>query len=156
MQRSFCPTLLRSLSRTLDLENFASASRSCLQQNSSTVEFVDHSYDGRRVASGRTQFTTRYVADLLWICCTTYSYSCATVDKIPTDSASRGPSAVVELRVFYTAMHGSFTNISQKLTNFMTEWSANEFVIQLTNFLRNHGVGRLIRGSITTLRLFQL
>jgi len=34
------------LSQTLDLENFATASRSCCQQNSSTVELVDHTYDG--------------------------------------------------------------------------------------------------------------
>jgi len=41
-----------TLPRTLDLENFATASRSRCQQNSSTVEFVDH--DGRRVVAGRT------------------------------------------------------------------------------------------------------
>jgi len=35
--------------------------------------------------------------DLLGISCTTCFYSCAAVDKILTDSASRGPSAVAEL-----------------------------------------------------------
>ena len=35
--------------------------------------------------------------DLLGIYCTTCFYSCAAVDKILTDSASRGPSAVAEL-----------------------------------------------------------
>jgi len=34
-----------TLPNILDLENFATASRSCCQQNSSTVEFVDHIYD---------------------------------------------------------------------------------------------------------------
>jgi len=66
------------LSQTLDLENFATGSRSCrssasdsfsrflalykfvfmsvciCQQNSSTVELVDHTYGGRRVVDGRT------------------------------------------------------------------------------------------------------
>jgi len=47
--------------RTLDLGNFATASRRCCQQNSSTVEFVDCTYCGRRVVAGRTyvQFITR-------------------------------------------------------------------------------------------------
>jgi len=35
-----------TLPQTLDLENFATASR-CCQQNSSTVELVDRTYDGR-------------------------------------------------------------------------------------------------------------
>ena len=39
----------RTLSETLDLDNFATARRSCCQQKSSTVELVDHAYDGRRV-----------------------------------------------------------------------------------------------------------
>jgi len=42
---------IRELFETVDLENFAttSRSRSCRQQNSSTVELVDHTYNGRRV-----------------------------------------------------------------------------------------------------------
>ena len=44
-----------TLSQTLDLENFATAS----QQNSLTVELVDHSRDDRHVVAGRTLFTTR-------------------------------------------------------------------------------------------------
>jgi len=44
-----------TLSQTLDLENFATASQLCCQQNSSTVEFVGHTYDGRRVVAGRTK-----------------------------------------------------------------------------------------------------
>ena len=36
------------LSGTLNLENFAIASRSCCQQNLSTVELLDHTYGGRR------------------------------------------------------------------------------------------------------------
>jgi len=43
-----------TLSQTLDIENFASASRSCRQQNSWTVELVKHTYDCRRVVAGRT------------------------------------------------------------------------------------------------------
>jgi len=39
-----------TLSQTLDLNNFATASRLCCQ-NSSTVELVHHTYDGRRVAA---------------------------------------------------------------------------------------------------------
>ena len=41
----------------LDLKNFSRACQSCCQQSSSTVEVVDHTYDGRRVASC-TQLTT--------------------------------------------------------------------------------------------------
>ena len=40
-----------TLSQTLDLENFATTSRSCCQQNSSTVELVDHSHDGRLIVA---------------------------------------------------------------------------------------------------------
>ena len=36
------------LFQALDLENFATTGRSCCQQNPSTVELVDHTYDGRR------------------------------------------------------------------------------------------------------------
>jgi len=41
-----CPTLL-----LWTLENFATVSRSSCQQNSSTVELVDHTYDGRCVVA---------------------------------------------------------------------------------------------------------
>jgi len=40
-----------TLSQTLDSENFAAAIRSCCQQNSSTVELVDNTYDDRRIAA---------------------------------------------------------------------------------------------------------
>jgi len=39
-----------TLSQTQDLENFATASRSCCQQNASTVELTGRIYDGRRGA----------------------------------------------------------------------------------------------------------
>jgi len=42
----------------LDLKNFTRVSQSCCQQSSLTVELVDHTYDGRRVAR-RTQLTAR-------------------------------------------------------------------------------------------------
>jgi len=41
------------LSQTLHLGNFSTASQSCCQQKSSTIELVDHSYDGRRVVAGQ-------------------------------------------------------------------------------------------------------
>jgi len=44
-------TFLWNFVPNLDLENFALASRSCCQQNSSTVEVVDHTFDGRRVVA---------------------------------------------------------------------------------------------------------
>ena len=40
-------------------KNFATPSRSYCQHSCSTVELVDHTYDGRRVVAGRTQFVTR-------------------------------------------------------------------------------------------------
>jgi len=40
-----------TLSHTLDLEKLATTSRPCCQQNSSTVEFVDDTYVGRRVVA---------------------------------------------------------------------------------------------------------
>jgi len=43
-----------TLSQTLDLENFTTASGSCCQQNSSTGEFVDHAYDGACFVAGCT------------------------------------------------------------------------------------------------------
>jgi len=47
--------VLSSLSRWTWAGDFATASRSCYQQDStSTVELVDHTYDGRRVVAGRT------------------------------------------------------------------------------------------------------
>jgi len=49
---------VHSLSLYLDLKKFATASQSCCHQSLQTVEFVDHTYDGRRVAR-RTQLTTR-------------------------------------------------------------------------------------------------
>ena len=40
-----------NMSHSLDLENFATASRSCCQQNSSTVELVEHTDDGWRAVN---------------------------------------------------------------------------------------------------------
>jgi len=40
-----------TLSQTLDLENFATASQSCCRQNWSTVELVDDTYSGRCLTS---------------------------------------------------------------------------------------------------------
>jgi len=40
-----------TLSQTVDLDNFAMSCRWCCQQNSTTVELMDHSYDGRRVVT---------------------------------------------------------------------------------------------------------
>ena len=85
-----------TLFQSLDLEKFATASKSCCQQNwsSSTVELVDDTYT---TVDESWLFTTRrstvtlllhYFA-LLWICCTSSSCSCAAVDKILTDIARR-------------------------------------------------------------------
>jgi len=48
-----------TLSQTQDLENFATASRSCCQQNASSVELTGRIYDGRRVVAGSTYFIAR-------------------------------------------------------------------------------------------------
>ena len=88
----------------MNVENFATASRSRCQPNSSTIEFVDDTYatvNESWLFTAHRSAVTRYLHyfDLLLICCTTCSYSYATVDKILTDSASRGPSAIAELFV---------------------------------------------------------
>jgi len=65
-----------TLSQTLDLENFATASRWCCEQNSSTVELVDYTYQ-RVVAARPMVYDTsvdcnpltplfRFVLDLLY------------------------------------------------------------------------------------------
>ena len=67
----------------LELKNFATVSRSGRQQNSSTVEPVDHTYDGRRVVAvyytSLKRNTLTQLLHLFWIC-TTCSYSCAAVE----------------------------------------------------------------------------
>ena len=86
---------LPELCETPDCRNFARLSRPRCQQNSLTVELVDHTYDGRRIMAGRALFITRrstikillHNFDLLSTCRTTCSYCCATVDKISTDIA---------------------------------------------------------------------
>jgi len=59
-------------------ESFATTRRSCCERNSSTVELVDHTYDRRDAswlfATRRSTVTPSYF-DMLWICCTTCSYS---------------------------------------------------------------------------------
>ena len=50
-----------ALSQAMDLKNFAAASLSGYQRNSSTVEFVDHAYDGRRVVSAGRGFVVQLV-----------------------------------------------------------------------------------------------
>ena len=86
-----------TLSQTPELENFATASRSSSQQNSSTAELVDHTYDGQRVVAGRTWFVTRQSTvmiqlnyfDLVCICSTT----CSSYNNC-RHRASRGPCGV--------------------------------------------------------------
>ena len=56
------------------LENFATVSRSSCQQNSSTVELVDHTYDGRCVVAWvtlvhYTSVDSNTITPLLPICC---------------------------------------------------------------------------------------
>ena len=62
--RAFAKIMVLSsgtLSQTLNFEweIFATASRSCCQQNSSTAEFVGYTYDGRRFVAGCMLFITR-------------------------------------------------------------------------------------------------
>jgi len=91
------------------LRNFATASRSCYQQNSSTVKTVDHTCDGRRVtAAGRTYvyYTSvdrntltpllRFIVDLLY---NLFQDLCSSRHDFDRHSASRGPSAIAELLV---------------------------------------------------------
>jgi len=83
-----------TLPRTLDSQNFATAGGSCSQQNSSTVELVDHTDDDRRVAVGRIQFIGRTCWSTVTLCLNYFDllynllldYSAA-VDQISTDTA---------------------------------------------------------------------
>ena len=100
------------------LENFATAGQYCCQRNSWTVDFVDHTCDGRRggwtvdvIQSPRTRPSTvmLHYFDLLY---TTCSYSCASISWQDFDwqSASRGPSAEAVLlvrNVMYTVTNES-------------------------------------------------
>ena len=65
----------------LDLKNFTRVSQSCCQQSSLTVELVDHTYDGRRVAR-RTQLTTRRRPQCSN--CITLIWCVFVVDLVPT------------------------------------------------------------------------
>ena len=63
------------------------------QQSSKTVELVDHTYDGRRLAR-RTHTSVdrsalQHYFDLVWVCCGPCSYNGAAVDKILFDIACR-------------------------------------------------------------------
>ena len=83
-------------SQTLDFKNFAAASRSCCQQNSSTVEFVDDIYDCRRVVAlyytsvscNPQTLLLRFVVDLLYTC----SYNMPQWTRFDRRSASRQQS----------------------------------------------------------------
>ena len=77
-----------TLSRTRDEENFATASRSRCQQDSSTAELADDI-----LRRGCLLHVGRYF-DLLWICGSTCSDSCGR--DFNRSSASRGPSAAAE------------------------------------------------------------
>ena len=64
----------------VDLENFATASRWCGQQNLSTVELVDYIYDGRARHGWMhkvyyTLVDVNPLTPLFWIGCTTFSYT---------------------------------------------------------------------------------
>ena len=97
--------LYGTLSRTLDLDNFAVASRSCSQQNSSTVELVDHTYDGRLVVArhalvylsvdrnARTPLL-RFVVDLL------YNLLCSSWHRLEQSVSASRTSCCVMFYVF--------------------------------------------------------
>ena len=84
----------------LDLKNFARVSRSCCQQSLETVEFVDHTYDGRRVARStsvdRNALTAllRSGVGLLW---TLFLQWCSGWQDFDWYSVSCSLSAVEEL-----------------------------------------------------------
>ena len=80
------PSTSGTLSQTLDLQNCATASRSRCQQNSSTMELVDDTYTTVDASWLFTSISCGFVVQLV-----------SAVDKILTDNASRGPSAVAEL-----------------------------------------------------------
>jgi len=74
--------LLGPLPQTPDLENFATASRSRCQQNSSssTVELVDDTYttieESWQLTTSRSTVTLKlHYFDLLWICCIACFYN---------------------------------------------------------------------------------
>jgi len=75
--------------------------RIVIEQNSSTVEVVDHTYDDRRASSLLHFRRPQRSYSLSSISSTTRCYSCATVDQISTDSASRGLSA----ELIYCQLH---------------------------------------------------
>jgi len=91
----------RALSETSQSENFPAASLSRCQQNSSssTVELVDNTYT--TIDDESWLFTTCRPTVTLWLRCCDFLWIrrtiVSTVDKILTDSASRGPSTVAEL-----------------------------------------------------------
>ena len=100
-----------TLPQTLDLENFATASRWCDQQNSSTVEPVDYVYGGRasRVSMHIVYYTSvdcnpLTPLPLFWICCATRSYTvvqqlakfCLTHRVAPSISDSRASCVILE------------------------------------------------------------
>ena len=87
-----------TLLQTLDLENFATASRWCGRLNSSTVELVDHTYEGRAprdwihtvcyslIDCNPLTPLLRFILDLLQ---NLFLRCCAAVDKILTGKSRR-------------------------------------------------------------------
>ena len=105
-------------SKTQDLENFRAASRSRCQQNLSTMELVDDTYDGRRVAA--VYYTSSTVTLQLHSTCCGFvvqlvrTVSCAW--DFDWHSASRGPFAVAKFLVvicYFDAVKVNYT-VSQK------------------------------------------
>jgi len=75
-----------------------------VNEYSSTVELVVHTYDGRRVIAAYSTFVDQLhyfdLSILSRICCITCSHSCAAIGKISTGIlALCGPSVVAELLV---------------------------------------------------------
>ena len=86
----------------LELKNFARASQSCCQQSSRTVELVDHTYDGRRVAR-RTHTSvdrsalTALLRSRMGLLCTLFLQWCSSWQDFVWYSVSCSLSAVEEL-----------------------------------------------------------
>ena len=90
------PTASVTLSQTVNLDNFSTASRSCCQQNSSTVELLmtpirQSTSRGCLLHDGQLRPSNSITCDLLWIFCrlTTCLYSFAAAVKILTNIARR-------------------------------------------------------------------
>jgi len=98
---------LKTLPKALRLENFATGSRWCGQQNSSTAETVDYTYDGRAnrgrmhkvnymlVNCNPLTSLLRFVRNLLY---NLFLHCCSALDKILPNTSRRARSVCIRCR----------------------------------------------------------